>query len=318
MSANILVIGDVMLDKYLIGNVHRISPEAPVPIVNITNEKTTLGGSANVAFNLKCLGVNSYSFGVVGIDSDSTEIDTLLKEKKIGDLLFRTNTISTTVKTRIIGEKQQIVRLDREDFFRLNDSLLNHLDNVITKHIFNTIIISDYNKGVCSSDICTYTIKYARENNIKIIVDPKGNDWEKYRGAYIVTPNLKEFQEITQIKIDNNDDHEIVKIGKGILDRYDFQNLLVTRSEKGMSLISVEDGAIHFPAKAQKIYDVSGAGDTVVSTIGVGLSYGLSLKKSIEIANIAAGIVVGKLGTAPIMLEELSEYMIENHEQLPL
>jgi D-beta-D-heptose 7-phosphate kinase/D-beta-D-heptose 1-phosphate adenosyltransferase len=307
VATNILVIGDVMLDKYIIGNVNRISPEAPVPIVNVFEEKITLGGSANVAYNLACLGINSHSLGAIGNDQESFEIVSLIKEKKIGDSLFKTSSIPTTVKTRVIGERQQLVRLDRESFFTENNDLLSHLQIFLNEGKIDLIIISDYNKGVCSSDICINSIEYAQNNNIKIIIDPKGKDWEKYRGAYIVTPNLKELQDIAQTKIDNND-IDVEYIGKRILNDYGFENILITRSEKGMTLIEQGGLTTHFHAKAQTIYDVSGAGDTVVATLAASLSSGLDLKKSVEIANIAAGIVVGKLGTSPIMLEELNNY----------
>lgn len=306
-ATNILVIGDVMLDKYIIGNVNRISPEAPVPIVNVFEEKITLGGSANVAYNLVCLGINPYSLGAIGKDKDSLEIVSLIEEKKIGDLLFRTSQISTTVKTRVIGERQQLVRLDRESFFTENFDLLSHLQIFLNEEKIDLIIISDYNKGVCSTDICSCSIDYAKKNNLKIIVDPKGRDWEKYRGAYVVTPNLKELQDIAQTKINNND-IEVERIGNRILNDYGFENIIVTRSEKGMTLIEQGGISTHFHAKAQTIFDVSGAGDTVVATLAATLSSGLDLRKSVEIANIAAGIVVGKLGTSPIMLEELNNY----------
>lgn len=308
-TTNILVIGDVMLDKYIIGNVNRISPEAPVPIVNIYDNKTTLGGSANVAYNLSCLGINSHLLGVIGNDQDSFEMVSLIKEKNISDLLFRSSQISTTVKTRIIAERQQLIRLDRESFFTENFDLLSHLQIFLNKAKFDVIIISDYNKGVCSTDICSYSIDYAKKKNLKIIIDPKGKDWEKYRGAYIVTPNLKELQDISLTRIDNND-VDVARVGKSILNEYGFENLLVTRSERGMSLIEKGGLITHFHAKAHSIYDVSGAGDTVVATLGAALSSGLELKKSVEIANIAAGIVVGKLGTSPITLDELNDYLL--------
>lgn len=307
-TTNILVIGDIMLDKYIIGNVNRISPEAPVPIVNIFDEKITLGGSANVAYNLTCLGINSYSLGAIGNDQDGLKVISLFKEKSISDLLYQTSQIPTTVKTRIIGERQQLVRLDRESFFKENNNLSFHLEKSLHQRQFDLIIISDYNKGVCSTDICSYSIEYAKKNNLKIIIDPKGKHWGKYRGAFIVTPNLKELQDIAQIKIENND-ADVERVGKSILQEYEFKNLLVTRSEKGMTLIEQDGQATHFHAEAQTIYDVSGAGDTVIATLGVALSSGLDLKKSVEIANIAAGIVVGKVGTSPILLEELNNYL---------
>lgn len=303
-SQKILIIGDVMIDRYIIGKVTRISPEAPVPVVNVNTVENCLGGSNNVANNVAKLGLQSYSFGVVGYDNDAVLMKELMRKSKIIDKLCHLDEAQTITKVRIIGEKQQIVRLDYEKKVHPSDSIWLSLLEILTCNNFDIIIISDYNKGVCSELICQNVLKFANQMKIPVIVDPKGNDWKKYIGAYLITPNLKELEEIVGYKI-TNDDLEVEYAGKSILGQYKINNLLVTRSEQGMTLIT-NDTIKHFKTQAKEVYDVSGAGDTVIAVLAVCLTEDMSVENCILHANKAAGYVISKFGTYAISRQELN------------
>ena len=286
-NSKILIVGDVMLDKYYFGKVDRISPEAPVPIVNIQKEESRLGGASNVANNIVSLGGHSLLCGVIGHDLFGKEIERISRHKNIDTFLLKTSS-PTITKARIIGGKQQIVRVDYEDKSELN------ADN---KKLFRD------GKGLISEDLCRYLIKLAHKYDKKVIIDPKGKNWEKYSGADIVTPNVKELSDIVGYTVPNTD-RAIEKAAREAITNNHLTALLVTRSDKGMSLIGPIP-PIHIPTHSEEVFDVSGAGDTVVATLGLCLAAGFEISEAMRTANIAAGIVVKKVGTATLTIEEL-------------
>ncbi|MDR2131362.1 MAG: D-glycero-beta-D-manno-heptose-7-phosphate kinase [Odoribacteraceae bacterium] len=299
------VVGDIMLDKYYIGKVERISPEAPVPVVNITSEESRLGGAANVAHNICNLGGTACLCGVVGHDLAGREVERLAAQRGITTALVKT-TFPTIIKARVIGGRQQIVRVDQEQAGELTPGELARLEREIAKGIEGTkvIILSDYGKGVISSDLCVFLLALADRHRVPVIVDPKGVHWEKYRGAAWVTPNLKELGDIAGHPV-INDDRAVEESGREVLRRYGIDRLLVTRSERGMSLLS-EATTLHIPTQAQEVFDVSGAGDTVVATLALALAAGLPEDEAVRVANRAAGVVVRKMGTATLTVDELN------------
>lgn len=301
---SILVVGDVMLDRYYLGKVHRISPEAPVPVVKVNEVKNTIGGAGNVVNNITHLGARSCLIGAVGKDSDGRIINQLLKKLGVQSCMIETGA-PTITKVRVIGDHQQVVRLDFEEGVVLADKSIKKFKEHINKVInsIDIIIISDYGKGMCSDDVCRYIIHKSNGKGITCIVDPKGKDWHKYKGASIITPNLKEMSDALGVSI-QNEDNAIEKHGREIIKKFQIEHLLVTRSDKGMTYISKEK-TFHVPAEAKEVYDVSGAGDTVVATLAVALAHKIELIDAVKLANKAAGIVVTKFGTAPIEHREL-------------
>ncbi len=313
----ILVVGDIMLDQYFKGNVSRISPEAPVPVVNVKIIESTLGGSANVAHNISTLNGDVILTGLIGQDHYATELGRLSKAAHIKLRTLET-TNPTTTKIRVIGEHQQITRLDFEERQELTEKQRTQFISVIGDIAsYSAVILSDYNKGMLTIEFCKHIIQLANDENIPVYIDPKGNDWTKYNGAYIITPNLREVQELLGRPI-SNADFEIEQAGQSILKQFNIEFLLITRSEKGMSLIS-RNRVKHFPTYAREVFDVSGAGDTVIATLAWAMVHGNSLDESIHIANVAAGIVVSKLGTTPIEYAELQQALHASDDKtLPL
>ncbi len=301
----ILILGDLMVDTYHIGSVRRISPEAPVPVIQVKETYSVLGGAANVARNLITLKNIPHVIGIVGNDINGSIMKQMFDESNIKHTLINTEN-PTITKTRIIGNHQQIARIDFEkDKITLTDSEKEKIIETLKKEIPNTeiVIISDYGKGVCSIEICKKVIELSNKYKKIVIIDPKGNNWEKYSNADIITPNLKELSDIYGQEI-TNEDQIIYTAAKKISNEYNIKNILVTRSELGMSLISNEN-CTHIRTEAKEVYDVSGAGDTVVATLSACLAGKLTVINSIKLANKAAGIVVGKIGTSPISYEEL-------------
>lgn len=295
-----------MLDKYYFGKVERISPEAPVPIVNIRKEESRLGGAANVANNIASLGGQTLLCGTIGHDFFGREIEKISRAKNIRTFLLRTPD-PTITKARIIGGKQQIVRVDYEEKSDLKTNDRKVLKEVINENLpaYDILVISDYGKGLITEEFCNYLIRHARKAEKKIIVDPKGKNWKKYTGADIVTPNVKELSEIVGYSIPNTD-RAIEKAAREVIEANQLTSLLVTRSDKGMSLIS--NGApIHIPTHSEEVFDVSGAGDTVVATLSLCLAAGFNMTEAMKTANVAAGIVVKKIGTATLTIEELGQ-----------
>lgn len=303
---SIIVIGDIMLDMYMYGEVKKISPEAPVPVININNEKVTLGGAANVANNIAKLGGRVYLAGVVGNDLEKDVVISLLEESMINYEGIVTSNRPTTKKTRIISQNQQIIRIDQEINNEIEIGLVNQLINWVkdlSKDQIDCVILSDYKKGVCTDELCKSIIAICNEHNIPVLVDPKGASWEKYSGAFLVTPNVKELSEVAKKDLTNND-NDIMLYGYEALKDYNIKNLLITRSEKGMTLVNKSD-ITNIPTEAKEVYDVSGAGDTVISTLTFLIANDFEISEAVRISNKSAGIAVSHFGTYAVSLEEI-------------
>ncbi|MCL2260337.1 MAG: D-glycero-beta-D-manno-heptose 1-phosphate adenylyltransferase [Fibromonadales bacterium] len=289
----ILVIGDAMLDEYISGNVSRVSPEAPVPIVGVSKRKSTLGGAANVAMNIQSLGIKADLASVIGNDAEGKIFLQKLENNGINFNGIESEKRITTVKTRIIGNDRQIARYDKEQIdeldINLEDEFIYKCKNVIKN--YNMVIISDYKKGVCTEKVCQEIIKTAKEFGLRVIIDPKQNNWQRYRGAYLIKPNFKEFSETG-------------KTVENLLSDYELQNILITRSHDGMTLANKNETK-DFKSEAKDVYDVSGAGDTVIGTIAAFLAKGMELNEAVRISNIAAGIAVGKMGVYTVTLSDI-------------
>jgi len=304
----VLVIGDVMLDVYVWGNVDRISPEAPVPVVEMRRRSYFCGGAGNVAANLVSLGAQACLAGVIGRDADGLQLRDSLQELGVAvDGLVVDENRPTTSKLRVMAHSQQIVRVDSEQRSRVDEVVVNSLLAWIEEHLpgMDGCVISDYNKGVISSTIAQRVIALANDMRKTIVVDPKGVDYEKYRGATVVTPNTKEASAVLGREID--DGPELLDAGRSLVNLLGGSSVVITRGERGMAVLSGSDELIRIPALAKNVYDVTGAGDTVVSVLVMALAAGASLEQAARLANEAAGLVVGKLGTAAVSVEELLE-----------
>lgn len=311
-SCHVLVVGDVMLDRYFYGSVERISPEAPVPVVLINSQKDKLGGAANVVHNLAKLGCKVSVAGVIGNDYHGN-----LLKKKIQSLNINTNGLftrrkNTTTKTRILGGHQQMMRIDFEEHEPVDNAVEEDIVNYVRKQMgfdVDAIIISDYGKGMCTDNVCRLCIHYANEAGIPVFVDPKGSEWHKYSFADYITPNVKELGDVVSKKLVNQDDI-LFDVACYVKDRYKIRNVINTRSEKGISLfLSDEQMHIHIPTSAQEVFDVSGAGDTVIAAMAAGVAGGLSVYDAAVMANFAAGIGVGKVGTYAVSREDVLKYI---------
>ncbi|KUH55971.1 D-glycero-beta-D-manno-heptose-7-phosphate kinase [Megasphaera sp. DJF_B143] len=304
----IAVIGDIMVDRYVFGKVERISPEAPVPVNRVDHIKSVLGGAANVASNLANLDCNVYLAGLIGDDDNARLLRSLLDESGIdGSGLVARSHHATTTKMRILGARQQMVRLDFEEITPLDDletaELATWLDVCIHSGL-DGVILSDYHKGVLTDKVARQIIRTVKAAGIPILVDPKGKDWSKYDGADFVTPNMKELSECAGYEV-ANEGSEVVKAAMELHKKYDFANLMVTRSEKGITVVSHNGRVWNNPATAQEVFDVSGAGDTVAAAFLAAIAGHLSIRTSLQLANAAAGIVVRKVGTYPVHRSEL-------------
>ncbi len=309
-GCRVVVVGDLMLDTYHIGNVKRISPEAPVPVVRVTRSYSVLGGAANVARNLIGLGAIPSVVGVVGDDVNGGVVRDMFAELNV-DCALSISSSPTITKTRIIGNDQQVVRIDFEhDQCKLEAATEAELIKAIVSRIplCDIVVISDYNKGVCTETLCQEVIEAARAANKLTVIDPKGTQWTKYCNATIVTPNLKELSDVVGGEL-GNDDEQIRQAAGAILDCYNIDSLLVTRSEKGMSYVSPVQNIV-IPTEAREVFDVSGAGDTVVATLAAAMAAGFTMNEAIYLSNKAAGVVVGKMGTSPILFQELKEELM--------
>jgi len=298
-NSRVLVVGDVMLDRYWFGEVSRISPEAPVPVVRVEKREERLGGAANVARNAAALGVSVGLLGVVGQDEAGNAVESMLTEMRIVSHLTRDPAISTIIKLRVIGRQQQLLRIDFEDAPTdavLRDKL-TQFNALLPDH--DVIVLSDYAKGSLVN--VAHMIAAARSLNKLILVDPKGEDFTPYKGATFLTPNKSELKRVVGSW---KSEEQLSAKAQNLRTELDLQCLLLTRSEEGMTLYTAQ-GQVHFPAVAREVFDVSGAGDTVIATLAVMLGSGLPSDKAAEIANRAGGIVVGKLGTATVTRDEL-------------
>ena len=305
-KCKIMVVGDVMLDKYYYGEVTRISPEAPVPITHVTGEKETLGGAANVAHNLALLGCQTSVAGYVGDDYHCDSLMAKLTAKGIDYKGLVSTNRPTTTKLRIIGGHQQMLRLDFEEDDPIEAHYAARLQNYVEQKLsesLDAVIISDYGKGACTEAACQMIIKACHDHGVPVVVDPKGANWLKYAKADYITPNVKEVNEILIDRI-KNEDLQVERAAHYIMRKYKLKNVIVTRSEKGMSLVREQDTE-HIPTRAQDVFDVSGAGDTVIAVFAMALAGGLKAKDGAFLANLAASVVVAKLGTYAVSQEEL-------------
>ena len=299
-----LVIGDVMLDRYLMGEVNRISPEAPVPVVLIKSEQQRAGGAANVAANLALLGIHTRMIGLIGNDHEGQRLMAAMAEYGIDtQAMLTTATRPTIAKTRILGGHQQMLRLDQEVAGALSDAEADQVTQAIQTALQQQpalIILSDYAKGLLTEQVCQQVIHYGRARNIPVLVDPKGRNYDKYRGATALTPNKKETAEACDT---HTNDPALIDKARTLKASLALDFLAVTRGEEGITLITEQTE--HLSATAKQVFDVSGAGDTVIATLAAGLMHGLSALDSLSLANIAAGVVVGKVGTVPITKADL-------------
>jgi rfaE bifunctional protein kinase chain/domain len=306
----IMVIGDLMLDRFIYGNVNRISPEAPVPVVKVTNELNKLGGAGNVAQNIKSLGGIPLLVSAVGKDREADTIRGLMHDLEISpDFLVETGKRPTTVKTRILAERQQVVRLDNEKDSPFDSSDIKMISERISSCMNKSdgIIISDYNKGLITPELMNH-LKTANKDGKLISVDPKPGNFRFYTGVSVITPNLKEAAEMAVIKIYSDDD--IIHSAEHIFETLNCESLLITLGERGMALFEGKGKPVQWlPTRAREVFDVTGAGDTVISAFTLAMSVGGSMKLAAELANFAAGIVVGKIGTASVTREELRNYI---------
>lgn len=304
--SRILVIGDLMLDVYLWGDAQRISPEAPIPVLKFLRRSIGAGGAANVACNLAKLGLDVSICGFVGADTKGTHLLSELHQIGIDTSAVVTiNERPTITKTRVIGGHQQMLRIDYEDISPIAHSYRSDLLRAVSDRLCNrpqAIILSDYAKGVLTKEICRLIITQARNLGILVFVDPKGANYNKYAKATALSPNLAELTAVAKIPIDSWD--ELVARTKVLRKKLELEFLVITRSEEGVTLIE-EETTMDFPATARKVFDVSGAGDTLIATMVAGLVANLSRHDALQLANLAAGIVVGKVGTEPISQEEL-------------
>jgi D-beta-D-heptose 7-phosphate kinase/D-beta-D-heptose 1-phosphate adenosyltransferase len=306
-GARVLCIGDVMLDKFVYGDVSRISPEAPVPVCRVLSETVMLGGAGNVANNLAAIGVTVEFVSVIGSDKASDEIQSLIGSiDRIFPKFITDPKRKATIKERFLAGPQQLLRVDREETQNVGEDISDRIVTYAKKILKNVgaLVLSDYGKGVLSTDIIRKLIDAANKVNCPVIIDPKGDDYRRYSGATVITPNRRELCEASGKEI--SDDMSAAAAAKSTVLKYDIENILVTRSAEGMTLVS-RTSVDHLPAEAREVFDVSGAGDTVAATLAAVLASGADLLDAARLANVAAGIVVGKTGTAVAEASEIIE-----------
>ena len=299
-NAQVLVVGDLMLDRYWHGPTSRISPEAPVPVVKVEQSEDRPGGAANVALNVTALGAGVSLVGLVGKDEAGQALEKQLQSARVNCAFSVTDVEPTITKLRVISRHQQLIRLDFEEAFSqdYSQSILQGAEALLQN--VGVLVLSDYGKGTLSD--CQSLISAAKKADVAVLVDPKGSDFNRYRGATLLTPNLSEFEAIVG-RCGSED--ELVSKGQALAKELDLDALLITRSEQGMTLIRTGHEELHFPARAREVFDVTGAGDTVISTLASALAAGEDLANAVALSNVAASIVVGKLGTAAISAPEL-------------
>ncbi|WP_341365284.1 D-glycero-beta-D-manno-heptose-7-phosphate kinase [Thalassospira sp. SN3W] len=305
-NAKVLCIGDVMLDRFVYGSVTRISPEAPIPIIRVERESAMLGGAGNVARNVTALGASVRFLSLVGDDLPGREVmEYVANDKGVEPYIQIERNRPTTIKTRYIAGGQQLLRSDNETTATLAAPTISNLSALAAQLApdVSAIILSDYGKGVLHGDVVAATIAAARKAGKPVIVDPKGTDYSIYRGATVVTPNRAEAQAATGIDIQSDED--AIAAATKIITECGIENVLLTRSQDGMTLVTSKGEATHLPTEAREVFDVSGAGDTVVACLASAIAGGASLSDAARIANVAAGIVVGKIGTAVVYPDEL-------------
>lgn len=311
-KAKALVIGDLMIDEYLWGSVDRVSPEAPVPVVCVENETWSLGGSGNVIHNLVAMGAQVSAIGTAGTGRAGKMIFEKLKELDIEtDGIISEPQRPTTRKTRVIASNQQVLRIDREIEKNINSDTFEKLVQIIETKMpaMDLIILSDYGKGLITKQLVQKVVKLAKQHTIPVLVDPKSLDFSKYENVSIITPNKKEASLAASMDIKSKQD--LLAAGQKIMDQAQLDRLLITCGQEGMVLFEKDKEPSTIASRARQVFDVSGAGDTVISLLGLGLATGASFKESAMIANIAAGIVIAKVGTATASLDELRQVLAE-------
>lgn len=299
-QSRVLIVGDVMLDRYWHGGTHRISPEAPVPVVKVEQLEDRPGGAANVALNAAALGSAAVVIGLTGADEQAESLQLRLESAGILPLFQKEASVPTITKLRVVSRHQQLMRLDFEESFEGLD--LSPLVKLFEEQLSlaGTVVLSDYGKGALRDPQAL--IQLARQRGVPVLVDPKGRDFTKYRGATLITPNLAEFEAVVGAC---RNERELVEKGQQLLRDLELDALLVTRSEHGMTLLRAGQTELHLPARAREVFDVTGAGDTVISVLAASLAAGSPIEQAVALANMAAGIVVGKLGTATVSGPEL-------------
>ena len=302
----IVVLGDVMLDEFVWGRVRRISPEAPVPVVEVERQTLAIGGAGNVVSNLAALGASPVMLGVVGDDDDAERLRS--KFHAIGvetSTLVRDPSRPTTLKTRIIAHNQQVVRADRESRRPVSPEIEDEIIDLFRREMekADALVVSDYNKGLLTESLLARALEAARTSNLTVCIDPKARNFSRYQPLTIITPNTQEAAEAAGIAIE--DEASLIEAGRRILAGIDCRAALITRGEEGMSLFTSGGEMTHIPTVAREVYDVTGAGDTVIATLAVALAAGASFVEAAVLANHAAGVVVGKLGTAAVARDEL-------------
>jgi D-beta-D-heptose 7-phosphate kinase/D-beta-D-heptose 1-phosphate adenosyltransferase len=306
-NIEVLVLGDVMLDRYWHGVTSRISPEAPVPVVHIKQQDARPGGAGNVALNISSLGAKATLIAVTGQDEAAANIQHFLTEQGIRCCFAQLADIPTIIKLRVLSRHQQLIRLDFEEDYSHRDvpEILELLQRQL--ETAQVIVLSDYGKGALSN--CQALIRAARQAQKPVLIDPKGRDFEKYRGATLITPNLSEFETVVGYCATQE---QLVERGEHLRQHLQLDALLITRSEKGMTLLQADHAPLHLPAHAREVYDVTGAGDTVIGVLATYLAAGETLTQATTLANLAAGLVVAKLGAASVNVAEL-EYALHSH-----
>ncbi len=315
-KVKVLIVGDVMLDRYWWGTVSRISPEAPVPVVKLDRTSVAAGGAANVAANVVGLGAQTLMVGLIGNDAEGKVLSEILEASKISpDYLITLNNRQTSVKTRIIAHSQQVVRVDDENVAPISqieaELIFENVEKIFDEA--DIVIISDYAKGFLIENLLSRLITKCDSENKKILVDPKGKDYSKYRGATLLTPNQKEATDACGF--DEFEENLVEKAGKTLLEKISTDSILITQGEKGMTLFQHSGESHRFEALARNVYDVTGAGDTVIATLAVAIGAGLNFYDAAEIANIAAGLVVEQIGTTAITLAML-EHALNTEKNL--
>ena len=308
-NASVLIVGDIMLDRYWSGDTQRISPEAPVPIVRINNDEDRPGGAANVALNIASLGGKSTLIGVTGKDQASEVLTTKLQAMNIQCDFIQQDNIPTITKLRVMSRSQQLIRLDFEESLHSIDKtqLQQQVEQHITKH--QLLLLSDYDKGTLSNVEALITI--AKKNNVPVVIDPKGHDFSRYRGATLLTPNMSEFEAVVGVC---HSETELVDKGQKLLTELELSALLITRSENGMTLLRKDQQELHLPTQAKEVFDVTGAGDTVIATLALAIAANTSFSQASALANIAASVVVAKIGTSTVSEAELLAQIYSGQE----
>ena len=312
-SAKVFVVGDIILDQYIYGETNRISPEAPVPIVKVNNSEERPGGAANVAVNVASLGINTQLLGITGNDEASKRLESILAQKNVKCHFIQQDNCPTITKRRVLSQHQQLIRLDYE-----SDKKTENSTELVKKYIkllnsVDIIILSDYAKGGLIE--VEALIKYANDKNIPVLVDPKSKDFDCYKNATILTPNEKEFEEVVGIC---ETDNVLTEKGEALLKNLNLEALLITRGKKGMTLIQKNKSAIHLNAMTHEVFDVTGAGDTVIAVLAAAIASNQSVEVATMLANTAASLVVKKLGTATVTIDEINKNLYDEATSLSI